>query len=244
MEKVFKIFKQFPKIKAYTSTNYYPYLNFGKLDKNIIIANRQKFFQDINIDMKNCVFTQQIHNTQCTLITEKDKGKGIYNFESGLKDTDAMITKEKNIGLCIITADCIPVFIYDIEKEIIGIVHCGWKGIYNDILIKTLKKMIQNFGSKKENIILEFGPCIQSCCYKITDKKRLELFANKYTNNNIIKKNHLNITHCLYLDIIKFGISKKNINISTICTCCNTNFSSHYRERENRESVNINVIIK
>ena len=53
---------------------------------------------------------------------------------------DALITKMKGVALGVLTADCVPIILYDIKNDIIGCVHAGWKGAYTDIIKNTLKK--------------------------------------------------------------------------------------------------------
>ena len=45
-----------------------------------------------------------------------------------------LITKQKKVGIGILTADCAPVLFYDKKKTIIGAAHVGWKGAYKKIL--------------------------------------------------------------------------------------------------------------
>jgi copper oxidase (laccase) domain-containing protein len=61
-----------------------------------------------------------------------------------------MITKEKGIVLGVFSADCLPIFIFDQKREIIGLLHAGWKGGLKGIAkeaIKILKK--RRFKSKR-----------------------------------------------------------------------------------------------
>ena len=39
-----------------------------------------------------------------------------------------LLTTNNELALCVLTADCAPILIYEIEKKIIGCIHAGWKG--------------------------------------------------------------------------------------------------------------------
>ena len=56
-------------------------------------------------------------------------------------NSDAMITKVKGLALGVVTADCVPIIIYDLENEIIGCIHAGWKGAISGIIKNTVKKI-------------------------------------------------------------------------------------------------------
>ena len=79
--------------------------------------------------------------------------------------SDAMITRHKKIALGVLTADCVPILIYDKKNEIIGCIHAGWKGALSGIIKKTINKI------KKKNynyeIIASIGPCISSKSYEV-----------------------------------------------------------------------------
>jgi hypothetical protein len=41
---------------------------------------------------------------------------------------DAVITNNKGVLLGVQVADCVPVLLYDAKKNVIGVVHAGWRG--------------------------------------------------------------------------------------------------------------------
>ena len=46
----------------------------------------------------------------------------------------------------VVTADCVPIILYDIKNQIIGCIHAGWKGASSGIIentVKKFKKLIQ-----------------------------------------------------------------------------------------------------
>ena len=36
----------------------------------------------------------------------------------------------KGFALGVVTADCVPIIVYDTKNEIIGCIHAGWKGAF------------------------------------------------------------------------------------------------------------------
>lgn len=55
--------------------------------------------------------------------------------------TDAVITDKPGLCVCVKTADCIPVLLYDTRKRVVAAVHAGWRGTVSRIVQKTLKLM-------------------------------------------------------------------------------------------------------
>ena len=55
--------------------------------------------------------------------------------------TDAVITDRPGLCVCVKTADCIPVLLYDSKQRIVAAVHAGWRGTVARIVQKTIEKM-------------------------------------------------------------------------------------------------------
>ena len=53
-----------------------------------------------------------------------------------------MITKLKGIAISVLTADCVPILVYDEVNQIIACIHSGWKGTINGIIENTFNKII------------------------------------------------------------------------------------------------------
>ena len=91
-------------------------------------------------------------------------------------NSDALITKVKGLALGVVTADCVPVIIYDLENEIIGCIHAGWKGAFSGIIKNTINK-IKKINSKNK-ILASIGPCIGKRSYEV-DLTFYKKFLNK-----------------------------------------------------------------
>ena len=61
--------------------------------------------------------------------------------------SDAIITQLEGFGLGVVTADCVPIIIYDSKNKIIGCIHAGWKGALKGIIENTVNefKKINNY---------------------------------------------------------------------------------------------------
>ena len=53
------------------------------------------------------------------------------------------MTSNKELVLSLKIADCVPVYIYDIQHEVIGLIHAGWRGIASGIIENTIDIMIK-----------------------------------------------------------------------------------------------------
>ena len=69
---------------------------------------------------------------------------------------DAAITKQKNIALAIMTADCLPILLSTKQGDEIAAIHGGWRPLAGNIIANTLAKMSAN----TNDIVAWLGPCI------------------------------------------------------------------------------------
>ena len=69
-----------------------------------------------------------------------------------------MITTLKGIGIGVLTADCVPILLYESKKKIVGCIHAGWRGAFLGIIENTIKKLSKINPNSK--IIACVGPCI------------------------------------------------------------------------------------
>ena len=135
------------------SKGFYRGLNCGKGSKdkkNDILKNLTFVAKRMGVKSKDLLLMHQTHSSKVTEIKKNNLRKKIR--------ADAMITKMKGIALGVVTADCVPIILYDSRNEIIGCIHAGWKGAYLGIIKNTIKK-IKQLGSKNK-IIACIGPCI------------------------------------------------------------------------------------
>ena len=130
---------------------------FGKQDlieKNTILLEKKFLSEFFKLAHNRIFFVNQEHDNY---IIQIDKTNLKQNTDPSndleMKDcidiADAMFTYEKNILLVVRTADCLPLFIHlknnENKKEVVGVVHAGWKGLKKEIISKTLDCMLESF---------------------------------------------------------------------------------------------------
>lgn len=157
-----------------------------------------------------------------------------------LNSIDGMITDKKNITLVTTNADCILYLLYDKRKKVIANVHSGWRGSYQRIIEKTVNKMIDEFESNPEDIIICICPSIRKCCFEV-DQDVKEIFyerfsfldnINEYILNGYKEGKYFIDTVGLNNELLNnLGIPNRNIYDCNICSVCNSDLI-HSRRAE------------
>ena len=116
-----KKFKKFPNInhcffskRGGFSKGIYRSLNCGKGSKdNTKNVNRilSLVSKKMKIDLNRLSLMHQTHSNKVILITKKNKNLKKFN-------SDALITKLRGVALGVVTADCVPIILYDIKNQI------------------------------------------------------------------------------------------------------------------------------
>ncbi|MEO0871743.1 MAG: polyphenol oxidase family protein [Pseudomonadota bacterium] len=79
---------------------------------------------------------------------------------------DAVVTATKGMALGIVTADCAPVLLAEIEAGVIGAAHAGWRGAQGGVLASTVGAM-EAMGADRSRIVAAIGPTIAQASYEV-----------------------------------------------------------------------------
>ncbi len=223
-------------------------LSFLNGDKhNNVIKNYEILCNKIGIDIHNLVLSRQTHTDNIKIVTEADRGTGI--FKESFSDIDGLITNCKNVALVTQYADCTPLLFCDPVKKAIATSHAGWRGTVKEIGRKTVEKMTSEFGCNPKDIIACIGPCIMNCCYEVDTpvynefKKLSYLDLYKIFTQKDNEHYMLNLVEANKQILISAGISPDNMDISDICTCCNAE-NLHSHRKTNGKRGNLAAIIE
>ena len=96
-------------------------------DPGKVSLNRSQL-SELN-EITSIYWLDQVHGTRVVSVTGQCAGA------SGVEpQADAMYTTERGVGLAILTADCLPVVVVDVEGEVVAAAHAGWRGLCAGIL--------------------------------------------------------------------------------------------------------------
>ena len=88
---------------------------------------------------------------------------------------DAMATGRPGLLLGVLTADCAPVLLSDIESGVVGAAHAGWRGALAGVIDAAIEAM-EALGARRERIAAAVGPCIAQESYEVDVAFRQRFF--------------------------------------------------------------------
>lgn len=218
-----------PNIKAVTTTRRIqssaptPYEHFNLAthvddDPHQVQHNRQQLQEELQLPEAPMWLTQ-VHGNR---IIELKETMDTTDFTA-----DASFTKCKNKICAILTADCLPLLIYDAEQEQVAAIHGGWRGLHAGIITHTVKAL----KTSPASLLVWLGPAISAENYAVGEEifeKFLKL--DKQFSHAFLKKQGqwlLDLYKIATIQLMNAGIKK--IYSENFCTYRQTDLFYSYR---------------
>ena len=185
--------------------------------EDIYAGFRHELAVSCEAEESSFVFPRQTHSDRIAVVNSE-------NFANTIDDTDALITSEKGLFICVQTADCVPVLLFDPVKKVVAAVHAGWKGTISKIAGKTVAKMTETFGCNPADIVAGIGPSIHMHAYEVGPEV-VEAAEANFSNSPALLKPSMNNGHA-YFDLweanqtvlLEAGIREENIEVIGLCS--------------------------
>lgn len=180
------------------------------------------------------VMVKQVHRDNILVIDKPVDDIITFAMDAIQRPFDAIITNQSHIGIGVVTADCLPVLLYDPVQSVIAAVHAGWRGTIKGILPKVVGQMVYMFKCRVEDIVAGTGPAIGACCYVVGETVIRPLRSinpewERYLTPLEDGKARLDLTALNIRQIEGVGILEKNIFGVDLCTSCNEGLFFSYR---------------
>ena len=196
------------------------------VSKNLIIVSKK-----ISNSYKKLILLNQIHSNKFFFLKD-------YKLKKKKLIGDALITNKRKLILGVLTADCVPILIYDTKLKIISAIHAGWKGAYKGIIKKVVKHLKER-GSESKNIIAAIGPCICQKNYEVKSDFKSKFIKQSRNNKFFFKfvknKTYFSLNKYVKYQLISLGIKKIDI-INKDTYNKKNNFFSARRSIHNKEN--------
>ncbi len=216
-------------------------------DKNIVESwffTKKDFLNQWNIDYDSFAHCHQIHSDILL------KAKSLW--EQG--NCDAIWTDEIWLKCWVYTADCIPILFHIKNlyfekqiKNIVWVIHSGWKWTVKNIVYKTFEKLRTMSGLDKtsfySSVYIWIGPCICAKCYEFWSEA-INIFNSKYLHSISNWKYLVDIKSQVIDQMLSLWILYKNIEDSQICSFENEELCFSYRRNKDKSRMYAWIMLK
>jgi len=196
-------------------------------NKDTVFANHKHLAEALSYSLQTLVYMKQIHSTKVIVVHDE-------TFDTP-PICDALITNKTNTPLMIMSADCTPILLYDDVTKVIGVIHAGRAGAFNNIIESTISQMKKSFQVQSENIYAVLGASIQLCCYEVSEEIMFE--AEKkglgYSIHTRENKYYLDINAILHKQLQMCGVAEYHIEDIRACSAClNETYFSYRADKQ------------
>ena len=198
-------------------------------DLTDILKNRESIQKQF--PNKKFIVANQTHSDHITVIRESIE-QGWSEISTAIEDCDALITNQKGIMLTILTADCVPILLFNPKKKVVSAIHAGWNGTHKEIVYKTVQKMIAEFDCNPKDIVAGIAPSIGRCCYEVGKDLAKYFFNDNRAFDIKGEKYMLDLPHINKQQLLRAGLSSQNIELSGLCTACKVDSYFSYRKEQ------------
>ncbi len=197
-------------------------------------SNRERFVAKLDLKFEDFVVASLVHGTDIAQVSSTDKGSMV--------EVDGLVTCEKNVGLWMVTGDCLPVVFYDKKKEVLGMAHLGWRGVDKKLAEKMIEKF-RELGCNLGDVQIWIGPSVRKESYckegdaiinfkNAVDLDQWKSFLEERSDGKLV----LDLVGLVIHQLVTKGALKKNIIVSPIDTVCDLNYFSQYRSYSTHEA--------
>jgi polyphenol oxidase len=192
---------------------------------DLVRQNRQAWGEAIGFDSDRLVLARQIHETTVVPVDESHAGSGADSVETSIRRVDGLVTDRPGLPIGVMAADCVPLFVFDPNRNVIGAIHAGWRGTVDGIAVQAVETISETYGSNPADLIAGIGPSICHDCYQVGDEVVQRWVSSPFAaGTNAISLNdfgfYFNLREANQQQLINAGVREESIEISSVCTRC------------------------
>lgn len=193
--------------------------------------NRLPIVSELGIQDTQMVVPHQTHTTNILQVDEAFMQLPAEEQWKLLNEKDAVITNLPEVCVCVSTADCIPVFLYDEVRHAIAAIHAGWRGTCAGIVTKTCLLMQKVYGTESAHLHAFIGPGISLDSFEVGDEvyeafqkegHDMSLIARRYPAKDVLEKWHIDLWECNRQQLLNCGVPASQIGVTDVCTVKNS----------------------
>ena len=207
--------------------------------------DRDCFLRALDIEKDEIFLVRQVHGDRVYILDDSS----ISHVRVEAEEADAIVTSLTDRPMAVMTADCIPIIVYDFQKHVVGVIHAGRKGTAKKILSKTIEVLKNELRCRSDSICVSMGPGIGGCCYEV-DEPCIHSFMENFPGWGHFVHDKGNGKYMLDLykanaeDAESENIPPQNIFLSRHCTFCEPDrFFSYRREGDTGRMLTLAMLL-
>jgi hypothetical protein len=191
-------------------------------DSGRFSPGRAAFLRAAGLAGRRVFASRQVHSQEVLVVGEGSPD------EVNRVEADGLLTDRPDALLTVTVADCLPIFLVDPERGVIGLLHSGWQG--TGIVERAVRLLASAYGSDPAALRVTIGPGIGGCCYRV-DAERAALFRRRFGDDAVRAHDdgpHLDLRAANLALLERLGVS--HVTVVRDCTACSPPLASYRRD--------------
>jgi hypothetical protein len=201
-------------------------LSFSVGDKlQRVVENRSRVLKSLGLSGIRSL--KQVHGKKVVEIGDDLSDNSLNGPEQ--QTGDILVSQVAGQGLMIKQADCQSVVLFDPDHKAIANIHCGWRGNVANVIGEAVEKMKTAYQTDPAALLAGIGPSLGPCCAQFVNyQSELPPPYWKYQ----VRPFYFDLWRLSRDQLISAGVREARIEVSGICTACQTrDFFSYRREK-------------
>lgn len=203
---------------------------------------RKSVIQDyLQMSLRHIFYAYQVDSSDVLTITDENFERlaaiGKEDIFEQIGSYDAMVTSAHKVMLCVCTADCLPLYLFDSQRHVAAIAHCGWRGICSGVVSNTVEVMVNRFDVDPTQVIAAYGPSICESCFEVGGELK-DVFATRFSPHEIDLlftpqsdgKYLLSLKRAVTMELRQAGVRLEDIYDTGICSFESKSYPSCRRD--------------
>lgn len=183
-----------------------------------------KIFESLGIPPAKILGLKQVHGDKIISINSEEDLKNYKAQE--IHEADGWLLSLPQTGVMILTADCVPLYLWSADGKYVSLTHCGWRGVVKE-LPKKAAELIKTKTTEKLQAYI--GPHIRECCFKVKED-----VASKFPKEAVIRRENkifVDLDKAIILQLTAAGVDVKEIKTGCHCQCTSCNKQDFFSYR-------------
>lgn len=184
-----------------------------------LLAHREGF------DPDRLFTAKQVHGGSGLCWEELGDVEGLSADQVRRMEGDFLCTCTQGLVVGVITADCVPVLLWERDAGCVAAVHAGWRGAVAGVVDNAIRELAARYGARPERMLAAVGPSINVCCFEVGPEVA-EAFVGAFGHEDELVVRpadgnpHVDLVAAVRLSLTRSGVPEERIELVTPCTCC------------------------
>lgn len=193
-------------------------------DPAAVIENRRRLGAALGADFDRLTFCAQVHGAELAVVGEERIGAGRLELTDAIQHADGLIVTQPGVLAVVLSADCVPLLLYDPERHVGAAVHAGWRGTAAGMARRAVRLLQEQCGCAPEDLRVGLAPSIGPCCYQVSREVAEQIATTlPYSEPVTVARAgawYADLPAANRQQLLAAGVRDEHIEASGICTSC------------------------